>query len=434
MSFRINKYQRLKLYFKNRPNLLIILSNSSWLLLDRGTRVFVGVFIIAWIARYLGPNQFGEMSYALALVSIVGSLSGLGLNGIVVRELVKKPNEASKILGTTFILQILAGLFSWLIVIILIDYLKPNNHQLKLIVIILGSAYLFKASDVIRYWFESKIQSRNIVIVENVIILMMAVIKIILIKCDINLIGFIWASALEVFFISVAIIFTYSKKVGGLCKWFFDLREAFKLIEESWPLMLALAASIISMKVNQIMLGSYANDTVVGNFAAAMRVAEVWLMIPSILGPSLFPLIISLKEKNKQKYHEKIILMTKVMLCISVILAFSISLSSNLIIESLYGVQYDFAGLYLSLLIWSGVPYIATFFIGQMFFIEGLVRFNLYNSIAIVVMIFVFNLILIPKFGGIGAAISSILVAVISSVFSMIFIQLKTQIFSKKYV
>lgn len=434
MRFIKKIYLQFQLFYKDRPNFLIVLSNSSWLFFDRAIRVFVGVFVIAWIARYLGPEEFGEMSYALALVSMVGSLSGLGLNNIVVRELVKKPFESSRILGTTFLLQMLSGLFFWIIAIILIDYLKPGNNKLQLMVIILGSAYIFKSSDVIRYWFESRIQSRNIIIFENMIILIMAIIKIILIKFNINLMGFIWTSAFEALFISITIMLIYSKKVGKLNKWFFDINEAFKLIKESWPLMLALAASMVGMKVNQIMLGFYASDGVVGNYSAAMRVAEVWLMIPSILGPSLFPFIISLKEKNKKEYHEKILFMSKILLLISVILAFSISLSASFIIENLYGVQYELAALYLSLLIWSGVPYISTFLIGQMFFIEKLVSFNFYNSIAIVVMIVGLNLILIPKFGGVGAALSSILVAVISSAFSLIFIELKTKLFSKKYI
>jgi len=66
------------------------LKSASWLLLDKMVRIFGGLFIGIWIARYLGPSDFGILNYALAYVAFFQVFVGLGLNQIVVREIPKK--------------------------------------------------------------------------------------------------------------------------------------------------------------------------------------------------------------------------------------------------------------------------------------------------------------------------------------------------------
>ena len=51
----------------------------------------VGLFVGVWIARYMGPEQFGIYNYALVFVAMFSALSNLGLDGIVVRNIVRDP-------------------------------------------------------------------------------------------------------------------------------------------------------------------------------------------------------------------------------------------------------------------------------------------------------------------------------------------------------
>ena len=75
---------------KNHEGFLKYLKNTSWLFGEKILRIVVGLFVGIWVARYLGPEQFGLFSYAQSFVGLFTAIATLGLDGIVVRELVKE--------------------------------------------------------------------------------------------------------------------------------------------------------------------------------------------------------------------------------------------------------------------------------------------------------------------------------------------------------
>ena len=82
------------------PGLRRILGNMGWLMVDRMVRLGMGLFVTVWVARYLGPAQFGSLNFAFAFVSLFGTAATLGLDGIVVREVVHHAADTHEILGT----------------------------------------------------------------------------------------------------------------------------------------------------------------------------------------------------------------------------------------------------------------------------------------------------------------------------------------------
>jgi O-antigen/teichoic acid export membrane protein len=422
----------LRTRIEHRPNLLKILGNSGWLLGDRILRLFLGVVVGAWVARHLGAAQFGSMSYALAVVTIFSALGSLGINNFVVRDLVRKPATANVILGTAFVMQVGGGIVAWVGACFAINLLRPQDQELRMMIIVLGSTTVFRASDVVRYWFESQVQSRRIVIVENAVMLLMGGYRIWLIHIDAALLSFVWANVIEAAITSVLILVTYSRLVGALRKWIPNKTQAGNLLLESWPIIMVSIASMINMRMDQLILGKYASDVVVGNYAAAVRVAEVWLMIPAILGPSIYPAIIAAKEKSELLYRQRIVLIIKWTAIFAIPSALAITSLSGFVISLLYGDGYKLAGTYLSLLIWSGVPYITTFAVSQMLYLEGLVRYTFYLSIIAVISNVSLNFWLIPSYGGMGAAISMIVTTYFTSIISMAIIQAKTKLFNFK--
>lgn len=87
------------------PNFQKALNNISWLFADRILRMGAGLFVTIWLARYLGAEQFGLLNYATAFVALFSALATMGLNGIIVRDLVKSPETANIVLGTAFVMQ-----------------------------------------------------------------------------------------------------------------------------------------------------------------------------------------------------------------------------------------------------------------------------------------------------------------------------------------
>ena len=84
-----------------------VLKNISWLFFGEVIRIFGGLFIGIWVARYLGPNDFGVLNYALAYTALFGIFVKLGLDKIVIREVVKKDRLTNYLLGTAFGLKLI---------------------------------------------------------------------------------------------------------------------------------------------------------------------------------------------------------------------------------------------------------------------------------------------------------------------------------------
>ncbi len=89
-----------------------LLANLNWLAADRVLRLVGGLLVGVWVARYLGPEQYGALNYALAFVALFGAVAKLGMDQIVVRGLVLAPDQEGKILGTLFGLKLCAGLIA----------------------------------------------------------------------------------------------------------------------------------------------------------------------------------------------------------------------------------------------------------------------------------------------------------------------------------
>ncbi|EGR3360811.1 hypothetical protein DMJ17_22820, partial [Vibrio parahaemolyticus] len=81
-------------------------TSSLWLLAEKLVRMILNLLIGVWIARYLGPSDFGTLSYVQSIVVIFTTLASLGLDSIVVKKLVERERKESDILGSAFFLKL----------------------------------------------------------------------------------------------------------------------------------------------------------------------------------------------------------------------------------------------------------------------------------------------------------------------------------------
>ncbi|HBK62443.1 MAG TPA: flippase, partial [Cyanobacteria bacterium UBA11166] len=107
------------------PKLRQIIKNISWLFADRILRMGIGVIVVAWIARYLGLQQFGSFNYAMAFVALFYTFARLGLDRIVVRDIINNPSDKEEILGTAFALKLIGGLIAWFLTIGTLILVRP---------------------------------------------------------------------------------------------------------------------------------------------------------------------------------------------------------------------------------------------------------------------------------------------------------------------
>jgi polysaccharide transporter, PST family len=181
----------------SRYMLQAILGNSCWLLADKVVRMGVGLVVGVWIARYLGPEHFGQLSYAIAFVSLFSAIATLGLDGIVVRELVCNSEQKDEILGCAFTLKLIGGGVAFLIVLVAIWLVRPVDTRIHWMVGIIAAGMIFQAFDTADLWFQAQVQSKLTVLAKNAAFLVLAAVKVWLILIQADVTAFAWAATVE---------------------------------------------------------------------------------------------------------------------------------------------------------------------------------------------------------------------------------------------
>jgi O-antigen/teichoic acid export membrane protein len=401
-------------------------ANAAWLLGERILRMFVGLFVGIWIARYLGAEKFGLFNYSQSLVAIFASIANLGIDGILIRQLIMDESQKEALLGTAFVLKFMGGIAVILVLAVVTQFIYTDT-----IVLIIASATVFQSFSVIDLYFQSKVLSRYVVYANIISLLISSVIKIILILNKAPLVDFAWMVVFDAMVLSGGLLFFYRQKKLSFRKWRFLRQKAAELLKESWPLILGGMASMINMRMDQVILGNMTNDNVVGNYAAAIKVAELWLLLPVIIGSSIYPAIISAKKISEALYRERVLKTIKYMSFFAIPFALFVSLFSSEIINILYGKQYSESSLYLTLYIWTGLPYVTFFVLSQVCLIEKIIKISTYISVFVIFLNIILNFILIPRYGGIGAVMASFIVAYIGQLLMLTIIQRKAKIFSR---
>lgn len=397
------------------PVLQKIISNVSWLLFDKVLKMAVGLVVIVWLARYLGPEQFGLLNFVLALVMIFSIFANFGLGNVVVRDIVKEPAAANQILGSTFFIRFIAAIFSYGLLLLMVFILRPEDNLSKFLTAIIGLSLLFKTADTIRLWFEAETKSKYIVWGEGVGFLISSVIKVVLLWQEASIIAFGFAILFESVILAFILIFIYSKVESSLTQWEISKARVWNLLVESWPLIIATAAGVIYTRIDILMIGQMLDDKAVGYYSAATRLSDFTNFLPMIIVASVMPSVIGHRLSNADVYKKHFQLTYDVAIGGMVILAIVTMFLSDWIVHLLYGDLYMQASGVLAIHIWTAVIIAMSIVGGRYLISEGLQKIILYRQIFGVFINIPLNFLMIPKFGIEGAAMATLISFIISS-------------------
>ncbi len=395
--------------FKSRSKLRAIIANTGWLFADRVLRMGASLVVGVWVARYLGVQQYGLFNYALAFVALFSPIFTLGLDDVVVRHLVRQSSNKEEILGTTFWLKFLGGIASVLLAVSTMFFLGEHETLKIWLVTILGIAGIFRASDTIELWFQSQVQSKYTVIAKNTAFLLNTVIKIALILTKAPLLAFALVTLAEFAMSTIGLLIVYQVKGSSLWLWRWSVATAKTLLKESLPLIFSGFAIMIFMRIDQVMLGQMIGDSEVGVYSAAVRISEIWYFIPGAIVSSVAPAIYAAKEKSESLYYQRIGQLLSLMTCISLAIALPMSFLSDKIIMVMFGSGYAEAGTILAVHIWTSLFVFMGLATSPWFIAEGLNHVSLGKTLFGAILNIILNLLLIPKYAGLGAAIATII-------------------------
>lgn len=393
---------------EGRDVLRKVMGNSGWMLLDKIFRVG-GIFLVnILVTRYLGPERFGLLSYAMAFVSLFLAIANLGLFSIVVRDVVRYPEERHEILGTALVLKLCGGIACLGVSFAAILMTTPANPQIIPLVVIIATGMVFQAFDVFDFWFLSQLQSKNTLKANLPTFVVCAVIRCLLIYVEAPLVAFAWVSLAEIILAGVGFLVVYQSTTRELFQLRFRVTWARTLLKNCTPLIFAGLMVMLYNRIDQIMLGNMLGEKAVGLYSAAVRVAEFWYVFPGLILQSLFSTIVTSKEKGARIYGRVMQKVFDAMALFSALFVVPLFIASNWLIELVYGTAYLGAGPLLAVYVLSGIFVMIGHAREYWITAENLLRFSLYSSIVGAVINIVLNLILIPRFGPIGAAYATL--------------------------
>jgi len=398
------------------PQLRLIAENFGWLVGDRVLRMGFGMLIGVWMARYLGPEQFGMFTYVQAVIALFLGFSTLGLDTIVVQQLVREVGSKARILGTTLALRLVGALAALVASLLVIAWSRPGDHLIQLLAAILGSATVFQAFDTVDLWFQSQVQSKYTVIVKNTAFAVMAVVKVYLILSQAPVLAFAWATLAEAGLGGLFLLLAYRYQKEDPATWQVDWARAKSLMQAAWPMILSSLAVMIYMRIDQIMLGQISGNQAVGVFSAASRISEVWYFIPMAIASSVTPNLVAAKELGEAIYQRRFEQFFRLMVALALLIVVPVAIFAKPLVVLLYGYAYASAGPILAIQIWTAVFVFLGVAQGPWFVIENLTKLALQRTMGGAVVNVGLNILLIPRYGGLGAAVASLVAQIISNV------------------
>ena len=382
--------------------------NAFWLIFEKGFSLFVGMVVGIYVARYLQPEAFGLLNYGIGFVSIFSTLSTLGMDQIIVRELAKGKTAKEDLLGTGFVIK-LAGSLLLIVVMIFVMLFLDHGPFTNTLILIIAAAEIFKGFEVINYFFQSQVRSKYVVQVQLVINLTISFSKIGLVFLHAPLIWFAIIIVVGSLLNAIGFLYAYRAREGSTRQWRFRKTLAGELLRESWPLALYGLALHTQARIDQVMLGNMMNNYEVGQYSVALRFIEIFGFVPMILISTFTPAVTKGKATSETLYHSRLLNLYRLMFATFLLIALPIFLFGEQVITFLYGVEYQAAGYLLSL--FALRLFFANMGVGKSVFIvnESLFKYSLITVILGAVTNVTLNYFLIPLYGPTGALAGSMI-------------------------
>lgn len=395
---------------KLSPGLRQVVSNISWLFVDKILQMGMGLLVGVWVARYLGPDKFGLLNYAIAFASLFSPLATLGLDGIVVRDLARAPASKEETLGTTFTLKLTGGILTVFLSVGTI-YLSDNKNLLTVILVaIISAGTIFQAFDTIVLWFRSQLEAKYTVIAKRTVYICISLVKIALILIQADIIAFAIVISAETAFGALGLVIAYQKRGHKIQLWRANLNRAKELLADSWPLLLSGLTAYIYSKIDQVMLGSLLdNKSELAFYSVAVRLSEIFDFLPMMLNTSVLPKLTEIKQKSQKDYQDKFQIYFDVMLLLWLAITIPISLGASWIVNIMYGPAYAPSGGILTIYVWAQIGSYLGLARSAFLLIEGKQKWSLFFSVTGATMNIIINWLLIPRYGAMGATIATLI-------------------------
>jgi PST family polysaccharide transporter len=391
------------------PLLKRLLFNTSWLLSDKAGVMFSRLITAFVLARALSPSGYGSLNYVLAVVALVVPFSELGLNAVVTRELVNTPDQETRIMTTSTLTRLVgAGLGTTVCLLIALMGWRLDGGQERLALGILAIANLMTAFQVIEFWFQARIDAKTVARMRVSVALFFCLVKVLAAWAGVPMWGLAALFAGETALTGLGFLYFYQRGQGRFSLRSFDRHYALSLLKQGLWLILSGLASIVYLKIDQVMLAQMSGRHVVGIYAVAARLSEAWYVFPVAIVTSLFPPLLQQRKESLQGYWQRLQQVSDLLFIFALGLSLGTMVVATVLIRLLFGEAYVDAALILRIHIWASLFIYMRALVSKWLIAEHLLPYSLLSHGLGAVINLVANLVMIPLWGGVGAAIATL--------------------------
>lgn len=366
--------------------------------------------LIGWlyVARYLGPDGYGLLNYGLSFVGLFATVAALGIDQLLVRELVRDPSSRAQLMGTATGLRLVGSLIAIGLIFVLAIWVEDGPRERQIIWLI-SITLLFQALGCIESYFAAEVRSRYIVYVQLFQSIISLALRILFIELQMPLVWFAILLVLDSALLYIGMLYAYKRFAGSMLVWTLNFTVAKRLLVASWPIIFTGIFITIYLKIDQVMLKLMVGEYETGIYAAAVKLSETWYFIPAIITASVFPAILNARDIGSDLYFNRLQKLYDIMTLMSVSLALLISFIATPLVTLIFGQSFSPAGPVLALHIWAGVLVFGSYARQRWILAENLQAKEVWLNLSGAAMNVLFNLILIPRYGSLGAALATIL-------------------------
>ncbi len=378
-------------------------SNLGWMFFARIMGMLVSILVAAYVTRVLGPTNYGELSYALSFITLFSVFSNLGIDQVLYRELIKRPQDRNELLGSSIAIKTISGSVAVAIVLV-VAYLTSSEQLSFWLIAIMSLSFLFNGWNIIGHEFQAEVRSKYPAFVTLYVTIILSVLKVIVIVMGGGVIYLAAIVTLEqILYMLFYISFRY-KYIGSIRTWFARWQTSRYLIVQSVPLMISTWFIFVYTRADQVIIKYLMDTTSVGLYDAGVRIAEAWQFIPQFIVHSLFPALLGAKILGNNTYGKRFIRLTVFLVLLTSFIALLVTIFAKPIIWILYGSEFGPSVGVLQIYSWAGVA-VGIWYLAQYFLLaEDKQSIALMSTFVVMAVNVGLNFVLIPMYGIYGAA------------------------------
>lgn len=393
-----------------------VVKNASWMIGCKILQMIINLWVVKQTSKYLGPGNYGLISYAESLVTFTLPIMQLGLSAILVRALIAHPEKEGEIMGTSLTMSFFSSLIciGGLALFVLLQ--NGDEKDTVLVCILYSISLIFQSIEQIAYWFQAKYKSKYPSIVMLVAFVFVSIYKIYLLVTEKSVYWFALPQSIS-YIIMSAILFVIYNKIGGQ-KMTWSRETAKMLLSESKYYIIPNLMVTIFAQTDHIMIKNMMED---GNFqngfySAAVICANLSGFIFTAIIDASRPSILESKTVNQELFEKNVSRLYCIIIYLSLAQSIFMTIFAKYIINILYSPTYYPSISALRIIVW----YTTFSYFGAVrniwILAEGKQKYlwiiNLSGAAANVVL----NCFLIPVMGINGAALASLVTQIFTNV------------------